>query len=227
MPSVVFHVVDPPEGTTVPAWVHDLPSFSRWCESAEFPETGRISYIQGDVWMDMSLEELFLHNQLKVEVTTFFRSLVKAEPIGYIFGDRARVRNKAADLSIEPDAVFVSFDAIRSGRAAMSEGIEAGVIYLDGTPDVVLEVVSLSSVRKDTVDLRTGYFDAGVPEYWLIDARAEPISFEILKRGSRGYTTTRAQAGGWLKSNVLGKTVRIKRATDPLGNPQFILEHRA
>jgi Uma2 family endonuclease len=226
MPSVVFHVVDPPEGTVVPAWVNDLTSFSQWCESPEFPETGRVSYIQGEVWMDMSMEQLFTHNRLKVEITAILNSIVSALALGYLFGDGARVRNERADLSVEPDAVFVAFDTIRSGRVALTEGGEEGLVYVDGTPDFVLEIISPSSVEKDTQDLRHAYLDAGIPECWLVDARECPVSFDILKRGSRGYTTTRAQAGGWLKSNAFRKSFRITRTTDPLGNPQFALEHR-
>ena len=223
---VVFHVVEPPDGTTVPGWVTDLASFSRWAESPDFPETGRVSYVQGDVWMDMSMEDLFTHNLLKMEIGTVLTSIVKAAALGYVFGDGARVRNEAADLSVEPDAVFVGFESVRAGRVAVTEGSEEGVVYLDGTPDVVLEVVSRSSVQKDTVDLRQAYFDAGIPEYWLVDARERPVSFDLLKRGSRGYTVTRAQGGGWLKSAVFGKSFRITQAADPLGNPQFTLEHR-
>ena len=220
----VFHVVDPPEGTTVPAWVHDLSSFSRWCESAEFPETGRISYIRGDVWMDMSMEQLFTHNRLKMLIAATLEALVTSG--GYLFGDGARFRNTDADLSVEPDALFVSFDAIRTGRAVLTEGADDGYMYVEGSPEWVLEVVSDSSVRKDTVDLPPVYFEAGIAEYWLVDARGETVRFNILKRGPRGYTTTRPQAGGWLKSAVFGKSFRVTQATDPLGHPQFTLEHR-
>jgi Uma2 family endonuclease len=226
MPSVVFHVVNPPEGTTVPAWVHDLASFSRWCESAEFPETGRISYIQGDVWMDMSMEQLFTHNQVKIVIAAALQAMVRALAIGYLFGDGARFRNGDADLSVEPDAIFASFDAIRSGRAILTEGAEEGYMYVEGSPEWVLEVVSESSVRKDTVDLPPVYFEAGITEYWLIDARGKTVHFDLLKRGPKGYTATRPQAGGWLKSTVFGKSFRITQAIDPLGHPRFTLEHR-
>jgi Uma2 family endonuclease len=226
MPGVVFHVVDPPEGTVVPSWVNDLASFSRWAESPEFPETGRVSYIQGDVWMDMSMEQLFTHNQLKVVIAAALQSMVRTLSMGYLFGDGARFRNGDADLSVEPDAMFASFDAIRSGRAKITEGAEDGFMYLEGGPDWVLEVVSDSSVQKDTVDLRTAYYEAGVAEYWLVDARGDGVAFDILKRGPRGYTSTRPQAGGWLKSVVFGKLFRITKTSDPLGNPQFTLEHR-
>jgi Uma2 family endonuclease len=226
MPSIIFHVVEPPDGTVVPGWVNDLTSFSRWTESPEFPETGRVSYVQGDVWMDMSLEDLFTHNLLKVEIAAVLTSIVKAAALGYVFGDGARVRNEAAELSVEPDAVYVSFEAIRSAHVRLTEGNEDGFVYVDGTPEVVAEVVRPSSVQKDTVDLRQAYFDADIPEYWLVDARQAPVSFELLKRGPRGYSATRAQAGGWLKSAVFGKSFRITQAADPLGNTQFTLEHR-
>jgi Uma2 family endonuclease len=90
----------------------------------------------------------------------------------------------------------------------------------------VVEVVSDSSEDKDLVKLRSDYFRAGIPEYWIVDARDGALNFDILKRGSRGYTTTRTQADGWLKSAVFGRSFRLTQATDPLGNPQFTLEHR-
>lgn len=226
MPGVVFHVVDPPEGTVVPGWVNDLASFSRWAESPGFPETGRVSYIQGDVWMDMSMEELFTHNQLKVLIASDLQAVVRAHAMGYLFGDGARFRNPTADLSVEPDAMFASFDAIRGGRVVLTEGADDGYMYVEGSPEWVLEVVSNSSVRKDTVDLPPVYYEAGIAEYWMVDARGETVHFSVLKRGPRGYTTTRPQAGGWLKSAVFGKSFRITQATDPLGHPQFTLEHR-
>jgi Uma2 family endonuclease len=55
---------------------------------------------------------------------------------------------------------------------------------------MVLEAVSDSSVRKDLKTLRRAYFRAGIPEYWLIDARKPAVTFDILRRGTRGYIRT-------------------------------------
>src|SRR5256885_8764701 len=52
--------------------------------------------------------------------------------------------------------------------------MEEGYLELEGTPDMVLEVVSESSVQKDTKRLRQLYWQAGIREYWLVDARREP-----------------------------------------------------
>lgn len=38
--------------------------------SGEFPETGRICFLDGEVWVDMSMEQLYTHNQVKGYVVT-------------------------------------------------------------------------------------------------------------------------------------------------------------
>lgn len=216
-----------PEGVTIPAWVVDLTSFRRWADSSEFPNRGRITYLGGTIVVDLSMEQLFVHNQIKMRIAAVLDAFVTGLAAGYVFGDGVRLHNTAADLSAEPDVVFVSADAIQSGRVRLNEGLEHGFVSIEGTPDAVIEVVSDSSVQKDTVDLREAYAGAGIPEYWLVDARSGTAEFDLLKRGPRGYTVTRAQAGGWLKSAVFNRSFRITRTTDPLGNPQFTLEHRA
>ena len=40
------------EEVHIPTWVVDLESFRRWYNSDDFPESGRIDYIQGAVWVD-------------------------------------------------------------------------------------------------------------------------------------------------------------------------------
>src|SRR5205807_1516797 len=110
-----------------------------------------------------------------------------------------------------------------AGRVHLVEGMEEGYLELEGTPDMVLEVVSTSSMRKDTVDLRRAYWAAGIQEYWLVDARKEPLTFEILRHGAKGYRAAQRQQG-WLRSGVFGKTFRLVRRTGALGHPNYALE---
>jgi len=53
----------------IPAWVTDLAAFRRWVRSDEFPEKQRICYLKGEVWVDLSKEPFFSHNQVKGEFT--------------------------------------------------------------------------------------------------------------------------------------------------------------
>ena len=90
---------------------------------------------------------------------------------------------------------------------------------------MVLEVVSDSSVDKDTVLLRDLYWQAGIAEYWLVDARGERLSFDILRHTSKGYTAVRRQSG-WLKSSVFNKSFRLTRRFDKQDNPEYTLALR-
>jgi len=43
---------------TIPDGVDDLSSFRRWAHSDDFPETGRICFLQREVWVDLSKEQI-------------------------------------------------------------------------------------------------------------------------------------------------------------------------
>jgi len=50
----------------IPAWVTEFDSFRRWARSDEFPDHGRICFPDGEVWVDMSKEQIVSHNQASV-----------------------------------------------------------------------------------------------------------------------------------------------------------------
>jgi Uma2 family endonuclease len=206
----------------IPSWVNDLESFRRWGRSDDYPERGWVSFLDGEIWVDTHLEQLFTHNRVKTCFTIALGGIAESEELGYYFSDRASLSHEGANLSTEPDGTFCSFAAIDGKRARLVEGVEEGHVEVEGTPDMVLEVVSARSVRKDTKVLRGLYWKAGVPEYWLVDARKGPPQFDVLRWTERGYATTRRKQG-WLKSKVFGRSFLLEAKPDRLGNPQFIL----
>jgi Uma2 family endonuclease len=210
---------------SVPAWVTDLESFCRWADSDEFPETGRVWFLKGEVWVDLSMEEVFSHVLLKARFFIVLGSLVDAGRLGRFYPDGLFLKSAAANVAGEPDATFVSTAALQAKRVRPIRGKKGGVVGLQGSPDMVLEVVSPSSVRKDTVTLRQAYWEAGVREYWLVDARREPLTFDILRHTAKGYVAA-GKRGGWLKSAVFGKSFRLTQQTDEFGDPTFTLEVR-
>ena len=209
----------------VPEWVHDLRSFRRWVHSDESPETRLICFLDGEVWVDMSREQLFSRNQTKHEFSCVLGPLTKSDRLGRFFPDGVLVTNVAANLSAQPDGTFVARRSLQSGKVQLVEGADEGFVELEGTPDMVLEVVSASSVTKDTVTLMELYWRAGIPEYWLVDARGDRLSFEIYRHTPEGYVAARRQ-GGWVRSRVFGKSFRLTRRKDELGNPEFTLSVR-
>lgn len=210
----------------VPGWVVDHDSYRRWARSDEFPEKGRFAFLNGIIWVDLTMEQLFSHNAVKGQFITRLTVINEEGDLGYLFHDNVLISNAAAGVSNEPDACFISYESVESGKAKWIKGAEEGYVEVEGTPDMVLEVVSDSSVKKDTVDLRALYWKAGVSEYWLVDARGSELKFWLLKRNGKGYAETRRQAEGWVKSAVFGKAFRLVQGKDRLGNPRFTLEVR-
>lgn len=200
-----------------------LAAFREWAGDNDLPEKTRVDFYKGEVWVDMSREQVFAHGLLKTRIATAIDTLVQQGELGFYFCNGVLVTNEAADLSGNPDGTFVSADALTSGRVVLTEGAEHGFTELVGAVDMVLEVVSDSSVTKDNQTLREAYWEAGIAEYWIADGRGEEVTFDILRRGPKGYTQVR-KSDGWIKSGVFGKSFRLTRATGPAGHPTFTLE---
>src|SRR5207253_1770358 len=132
---------------------------------------------------------------VKQEFNLVLGGLAKTGRLGLYMPDGMLLSNEEANLSCQPDGTFVSHQTLEEERIRLVEGKDEGYVELEGTPDMVLEVVSNSSVEKDTETLRDLYWQAGIPEYWLVDARGEAVTFEILRHTPRGYVSTRKQSG--------------------------------
>lgn len=220
MAAVIFQE----NGIRIPEWVKDLDTFRRWAASDEYPEKVRIDYIDGEIWVDASMEDVFAHNQVKTEFTAVLQVLVKSHKLGRFFADGLRVTHVDADHSVEPDGCFVSQEGWQD-RVRAILGAGGGYVELEGSPDMVLEIVSDSSVEKDTKRLKKQYWEAEIPEYWLVDVRGERLGFDIFRRTANGYVATRKK-DGWIKSAVFGTSFRLTRQADDLGHPEYSLEVR-
>ena len=210
---------------TIPPSGCGLEEFRRWALSDESPDHAPVFYLAGEVWIDMSKEQLFTHTWLKQRFYQVLGLVSDRKRTGKFFPDGLLLTNEDADLSGNPDGTFVSNASFRSGRVRLIEGAEAGFVEMEGSPDMVLEVVSDSSVEKDTELLKDLYWKAGIREYWLVDARTDQLQFEIFRRTSRGYSAT-SKTRGWMKSNVFGQSFRLTRRADELGHPEFTLRVR-
>jgi Uma2 family endonuclease len=209
-----------------PEWVVDYDSFRRWLHSEEFPEEGLVCMINGTLWADLSMERFFDHGQVKAEVCRVLGNLMKETRFGRFAPDGTRYSHPETQLSTEPDGLVIATEKFADRRVELVAGAKGKDTELIGTPDLVIEIVSPSSEDKDTEWLMSAYHNAGIPEYWLIDAREEDdIRFDIYKHGKKGYSAGRKH-GGWVKSAVLGKSFRLTQSEDELGNPEFTLEVR-
>jgi Uma2 family endonuclease len=215
-----------PAVVTLPVtWDYD--TFREWAQSDEAPEKGDLLFYEGEVEIDMSPENFDTHNFAKARVHVSLDILNREQKLGVLFLDGCLVSVPESKLSTTPDLAFASHASLKSGRIQFrrSKTQPTGHTEMIGAPDWVLEVVSASSVRKDTKTLRTAYYKAGVTEYWLIDARDEDIEFKLLVRGPKGFVEQQSQ-DDWRHSPVFGCEFRLLRETDQYGLMNYMLESR-
>jgi Uma2 family endonuclease len=220
----MVRIIEEDRRFTVPGWVSDINAFRRWVEDNDLPQEARTWWLKGEVWIDMSGEQIFTHVGVKSEITGVLRPLGKQENLGRFFTDGILLSNFAADISGKPDGLFLSDDTLTSDRVRLIEGKKTGYIELQRAPDMVLEVLSESSEEKDEVVLKRAYWEASIPEYWLVDARGK-LRFNIFRHTPRGYVATRKQEG-WIKSSVFGKSFRLLVYQGSGGHPDYTLEVR-
>jgi Uma2 family endonuclease len=206
----------------VPYWVQDLSTFRKWTLSDEFPEQGEIAFLDGRLWVDPAMER-DIHNQIKTVITIILGSIIMAAKLGRFYSDNMRLVHPEAHLSTEPDAMFATRESIQRQRVQLKMGNDS--LELIGSPDMVLEVVSPTSVEKDTIHLMDLYYRAGIREYWLVNPLGETIDFRIYRRGSKKFSRVRPQ-DGWLHSTVFGRSFRLSEERTDLGLSEFILESR-
>lgn len=138
------------------------PAVRRWTydEFARLPEDGsRHEIIGGDLYVTPSPRPA--HQEIVARLTEILRPFVRTHHLGRVLPGPIDVLFAAGDY-LEPDLAFVRQE--RRGIIT-PRGIEAA-------PDLVIEVVSGSTARRDRGIKRERYAWFGVAEYWIIDADA-------------------------------------------------------
>jgi Uma2 family endonuclease len=109
---------------------------------------------------------------------------------GEVLGEPFQMRLAAAKSSRSPDLMLVA----AAHRDRIAE------LYLDGPADLVIEVLSPGSRGRDRGEKYYEYEQAGVPEYWLLDASREQAEFYQLD--AEGRYRAVAPDGGVYRSAV-------------------------
>ncbi len=212
---------------TIPDTAYTLDGFRDWVNSDDFPERGLITYFQGDVIVDMSPERIESHNKVKAEIGRVLGNLVRQLDCGVFYTDRLWFTNDDANLSTEPDASFATWETLESGRFKLIPSTQHGQDGLEmrGRPDWVVEVISKSSVKKDKEILFKAYREAGVGEYWLIDARGDDLQFEVFNLAGDEFVQAML-SDDWIASKVFGHEFSLTRDRDRIGGRQYTLHVR-
>ena len=197
--------------------ITNLEEFREWARSDQFPEHGRIDYIDGCIEVNPVTEDALSHGAPKTEIARVIANRVHEARLGQTYIDAIRVTCPAVALAVESDVVVVTHAAITDKKVRLVPGKSPQprrYVELEGPPDLVVEVLSDSSVVKDTQRLFQQYFEAGVTEYWLTDARHDRLEFIIHHRGKTGFRRAPRGKQGFQRSKVLGAGFRFEREED-------------
>ncbi len=214
------------EQLEIPLGVQSLADFREWAASDDFPQRGRIDFLSGSIEVEMSPEDLFCHGTLKTELIMVLGRRAKQLGIGHLFTDSTRVSCPGGDLSVEPDIVFLSHEALSDGRVRLvpkSGGEPGRFVELEGPPDMIVEIVSDASAKKDTERLPKAYARAGVREFWLADARGRELFFRIHRLAADGYQPAEIDEDGYQHSAVFNVRFRLDGQRNPQGQWAFDL----
>ncbi len=135
------------------------------------------------------------HQNLVKFLTRVLSDFVETQGLGWL-GAAPIAMRLSSDTVREPDLVFVANGHMERVKET----------YLDGTADLVIEIVSADSVGRDRGEKYYEYEQAGIPEYWLIDSRTHRAEFYQLQGGyyqpvlpdAEGVYRSRVLAGFWL-----------------------------
>ena len=131
------------------------------------------------------------HQSWLNDINLFLSQFAKQRKLGRVFIAPIDVVLDPEN-TVQPDIVFVS--------AANAGIVQRRAIF--GTPDLLVELVSSSSVRRDRYDKKDLYARFGVKEYWIGDPANKSLEILTLKAG-RYELHCAAEVKGKLTSLVL------------------------
>ena len=105
-------------------------------------------------------------------------------PIDVVLGDR---------YVLQPDIIFISKDRL---------GI-IGEKAIMGPPDLVVEIISPATVRRDTIVKKGIYERFGVREYWIVYPEERAVEVWVLNNKGKYDLFNVAEGEGKVKSKVL------------------------
>ncbi len=98
---------------------------------------------------------------------------VRRRNLGRVFAAPTGVRLPGHPVPFQPDIFFISAER----RAII------GKQYIEGAPDLIVEILSPANWPYDRQEKFTVYQSAGVPEYWIVDYRARTVEVFALEEG--------------------------------------------
>lgn len=169
-------------------------TFRRWVDALPTADLNRYELIGGHIVMTPPAG--WAHGGVAAAVTHALMAHVMRHHLGYVF-DSSIGYNMPSGDTLEPDGSFVSrarFDACPPTRPQE---------FLRAVPNLVVEILSPATSRRDRTEKKALYAKNGVDEYWIVDPVHPAVT--VFRLGSDGYDAGRTVIAGSVRSRVLPK----------------------
>ena len=150
--------------------------FEAWCATFDGSELGRFEFLYGCVVAEPAAR--WPHGKVGVSLSHRLAAHVEDRGLGLVFDASQGFALPSGD-TVAPD---VSVVLRQTWDAAPPPTPDR---FLTVVPDLVVEVLSPSTQRRDRGPKRDIYQRNGVREYWLLDARRRAIT--VLVRDADGH----------------------------------------
>jgi len=124
------------------------------------------------------------HQDWLSQIHLFLTPFVKRRKLGRTFISPVDVVLDSEN-TVQPDFVFIATPNLSI--------IQRRAIF--GTPDLLVELISPSSVRRDRYDKKDLYARFGVKEYWIGDPANKSLEILVLKDGSYALHCSASEKG--------------------------------
>jgi Uma2 family endonuclease len=158
-----------------------------------FPDDGkRHELIDGEHYVTPSPN--LGHQRILGKLHLVIGNYLVANPIGEVFFAPLDVVMSHYDV-VEPDLLYVSRE--RAATVLVPE-------HVRGVPDLVVEIASKGTRKRDETIKRALYERTGVSEYWIVDPKSEVV--RVHRKGAAGFeppVELRRNAGDTLTTVLL------------------------
>jgi len=155
-------------------------------------DTTHAEWVDGEVTVFMPPKTL--HQRISYFLSMLLGLYAQFFDLGEVFTAPFEMRLALGRSSREPDILFVA----KEHRDRITED------RLEGPADLVIELISNSSVARDRADKFYEYQAAGIQEYWIIDPRSGKQRVDLYQLTPEGiYQTILPDAQGRYHSTVV------------------------
>jgi len=145
----------------------------------ETPSDRRFRYEIFDGELLLTPAPIPRHQLIVQNLYEILKRHIRARKLGVIFCTPVDV-HFTEDTVVEPDLFFLSDPSIMKEK------------FIEGAPDLVVEVLSKGTAKRDRGRKREIYESHGVKHYWILDPLAKEL-VELVRRGKKLVRRTTAK----------------------------------